>query len=43
MTVLGADLRASMERSLRTQLMWTVTTMIAGFVAIVAAISGLTR
>jgi len=41
MTVLGADLRASMERSLRTQLMWMVTTMIA-LVAIVAAISGLT-
>ena len=41
MTVLGANLLASMERSLRTQLMWMVTTMIA-LVAIVAAISGLT-
>ena len=37
-----ADLRTTMERGLRTNMMWTITTMIAGF-AVVAAVTALAR
>jgi hypothetical protein len=33
-----ADFRTTVERSLRTSLMWTLTTMIAGFGAVTAVV-----
>jgi hypothetical protein len=39
---LSNELTASFERALRIQMMWTVTTMIAGFSGI-AAVTALTR